>query len=139
MTISTVTWTKQMSVGVSALDADHQRLIDLLNVIFTACFAGVGDDYVSKTLDDLIQYTQEHFKREIDLLSAHGFPDCEDHAREHERLVTQLQEKCETARSQLAKGISVEVMEFLRGWLVNHIMERDMVYAAYLKETGVSK
>lgn len=134
MVMQDLKWTDDLSVGVDHLDDDHKKLIKILNTLFAAGFAGVGDAILETTLKELEDYTHLHFEREERFLEEHGYPSLEPHKFQHKKLIKELNEYTEIVRSSGANGVSADVMMFLRSWLVNHIREHDHHYAAFLKE-----
>lgn len=136
MPASWIEWTPDLSVGVTDFDNDHKKLIDILNTLFAASFACVGDQMLGDTLKELREYTRFHFNREIDFLAQKGYPSVEPHRFQHDKLISEL-EKLEIRVRQEAEGengLSNDVVKFLRGWLIGHIREHDMGYAAYLRD-----
>ena len=134
MVMQDIKWTEDLSVGVKVLDDDHKHLIKILNTLFAAGLAGVADAMLSKTLDELEEYTHKHFDREIQFLEEHEYPSLEPHKFQHDKLIKELKSYTDKVREQGADGLSTDVMMFLRCWLVNHIKEHDLQYAAYLKD-----
>lgn len=121
MTMMHVEWSEELSVGVAAVDEDHQKLISLINELFSACFAGVGDALVETVLGEVIEYTQYHFAREEALLREHASPELAFHAGEHRHLTEQVL----AISRQGAQALSDDVLLFLRDWLTHHILETD--------------
>lgn len=121
-------WNDSLAVGNSFIDHDHQKLIDMVNRLHTLMQEGKGKEVLGKVLHNLITYTQEHFKREEDLMHKLGYAGMADHQYEHQKLLTQvldLQVKYESS----AGTLSIQVLHFLRDWLVNHIGKSDVALA----------
>jgi len=133
MVMQDLKWTEELSVGVEQLDEDHKKLINILNTLFTAGFAGVGDEVLEKTLNELEDYTRIHFEREEGYLEKHDYPSLEPHKFQHRKLTKELKEYTDKVRISGTSGLSADVMMFLRGWLVNHIKEHDHQYVEYLR------
>lgn len=128
--VSLIEWRDEMSVGVEALDADHRRLLGLINQLATAQALG-NRNIVGYVLDELVEYTEEHFRREEAHMAAIGFPDLEAHYRLHRR----FEERLAQVRWQHVKGLRANLPEsmlsFLGEWLNQHIMQQDMNYSVY--------
>jgi hemerythrin len=133
-----IEWTENLSVGILQLDNDHKKLIDLLNQIFVASYAGVGDEYARSITSELIKYTKVHFDREEEILVKHGYPACSSHKEEHKKLVASLVELEGRISKEAIDGISVELNSFLRGWLIDHILTHDLQYAAFIRGLGIT-
>ena len=134
MVMQDVKWTDDLSVGVADLDNDHKKLIKILNSIFAAGMAGVGDAVVEKSLKDLEDYTHYHFDKEVKFLEDHDYPSLEPHKFQHQKLIKELKVHTDKVREHGVNGLSADVMMFLRTWLINHIKEHDHQYSAFLKE-----
>lgn len=132
----TIKWTSDLSVGIPSLDDDHKILVDLLNSTLVACYAGFGEEHVGIILEELFKYTQIHFNREMSILRASGYGDCDSHQAEHDRLFKELEVIANRARAEANNGLSNEVGVFLRVWLFSHIMEHDRRYAAHLQKSN---
>lgn len=138
MVMQDLEWSDDLSVGIADIDKDHKKLLILLNQLFAAGLAGVGEEVLDNTLKELEEYTHYHFNREEELLARYEYPSLEPHKFQHQKLIKQLQEYSELARTQADSGLSADVMSFLRGWLINHIKEHDHQYASYLHEKGAT-
>ncbi|MBF0175402.1 MAG: hemerythrin family protein [Magnetococcales bacterium] len=123
MSMMNIEWSDEMSVGVASIDADHKKLVGLVNDLFSAFFIGVGDDAVTTVLTEVIDYTQHHFAREEDFLRTHGSATLAFHAEEHRKLTEQVL----AISRQGASALSEDVLLFLRDWLTHHILGTDMV------------
>ncbi len=133
--MSLIEWQPRLSVGVAEFDEDHQTLIRLINQLWdanqerrTTVLGGI--------LEELARYVSYHFRREEDLFANWGFPGAADHHRSHQRLEEQVAELGERYRREPV--IANDVFEFLRDWLIRHILGDDMVYASYFRALGVT-
>ena len=130
-------WGPKLSVGITAFDTEHQRLVTMVNDLFDAVNAGKGKDRLGPILDLLIGYTVTHFQHEEREMKAHNFPAFAKHKEEHDALTKQVAE----VRQKFAAGnnaaLSAEVMAFLKNWLIKHIMGTDKGYTAFLVSKGV--
>ncbi|MCC6132451.1 MAG: hemerythrin, partial [Acidobacteria bacterium] len=55
--MSLITWSDELSVGVSAFDNQHKRLVALINELHDAMSAGKGSKVLGKILSELADYT----------------------------------------------------------------------------------
>lgn len=127
------TWNDSLMVGNSFIDNDHKKLVGLVNDLHEAMAQGKGKDIVGKTLNNLIKYTAEHFKREEDEMKRINYPGALAHKQEHEKLVREvldLQKKFNEGNALL----TVKVSKFLKDWLLDHIMKTDMSLSVALKK-----
>jgi hemerythrin len=118
------------------IDSEHQRLIELINELHAAMAAGQGRPVLEKILNGVAAYTFTHFANEEDLMRKHGYPGYEAHKAEHDKLVAQVRELQADARTSKL-GLSLDVMHFLKQWLMKHIAVVDKKYTAHLHAAGV--
>lgn len=134
--MSLITWSSTLEVGVTQIDQQHRKLVDMLNQLSDAMHNGHGKEILAKLLNDLVAYTVQHFSMEEQLMKTHRYPAEPDHKREHDDLkkpVGELQEKMKAGKIT----ISIETMSFLKNWLNNHILASDKRLALHLNGVGV--
>ncbi len=130
-------WSNSLSVGLDSIDSQHKVLIDLINSLFLEMNSGKGKQAISSALAKLIEYTGSHFAFEEDLFEKHGYAEKDAHKEIHKELVAQVVD----FQTQFESGetdISLELMEFLKDWLVKHIKGTDKKYSSFLLSKGVS-
>jgi hemerythrin len=135
-TTNLVTWSDRYSVGIPRIDAEHQKLIGLVNDLYAAMLEGRGKNVIDPVLHGLADYTQSHFVNEERLMRLHAYPGYEAHKVEHDNLTKQVKHLQEEARSG-KPVVSMEVMRFLQHWLSDHILGVDKQYSAHLRAAGV--
>lgn len=130
-------WSPDLSVNIKEIDAQHKKLIDILNLLHDSMRTGRGKDVMGKVLKDLTDYTVYHFNTEERLFEKHGYPEYRMHKRQHDDLTEQVVEiKKKFEAGQVA--ITVELMTFLKNWLNDHIRQSDKKYGAFLNSKGVN-
>ncbi len=135
--MSLMEWTERMSVGVAQFDDEHKRLVALINDLFDAVQAGRGRQALGSVLDELVDYTKTHFAHEEHQLKKLGYASFEEHKKEHDVLTKQVIDIQRKYHAGATAMLSMEVMSFLKNWLVNHIQGTDSRYTAFLNEKGV--
>lgn len=131
-------WTRAIAVNVPVFDAHHKRLFAIIDRLSTAMQNGESHSVLTATFDELLDYTNYHFGSEARALQHYKYPACEAHMAEHAKLVKRALE----LRREMDSGkamISVEVMEFLRDWITNHIRKCDMLYRPHLEGEPVGE
>lgn len=132
-----MTWTDKLSVGVGVLDQDHRRLVGMVNDLYDAMQAGHGKDALGRILNELIKYTQLHFGREEQFFAQTAYPAASVHKREHESLTNQVLEVQRKYMAGSGATLSIDVLQFLKNWLINHIQGSDQKYRAHLNANGI--
>ena len=129
-------WKPQYSVGIREIDLQHQKLVSLLADLHTAMSEGKGAAAVDKIVQDLITYTRIHLESEERLMAANGYPGLAAHKQEHAKLTNQVVEFYNRSHSG-NPSVAIELMLFLKEWLVNHILHTDKNYGPFLNAKGV--
>ena len=131
-----LSWHDEYSVNIQRLDTQHIHLFATANTLLNVIESGFAQDEIVAALDFLVDYTTYHFAEEEALLSRYHYPFEEAHAQRHKALLDQVTEL--KSRMSMPKGINAQlVLEFLHGWIVNHILIEDRKYSAFLNEMGV--
>jgi hemerythrin len=131
-----ITWTKAFSVGVTEIDGQHQKLVLLINDLHDAMRAGNGSAVIGPLLGSLIDYTVYHFGTEERLFRETNYPDAKEHVIEHKALTHEVLKT--KARFDAGEPVvTIDLMDFLRRWLSDHIKGMDKRYTAYFHSKGI--
>ncbi len=130
-------WNDKMSVGVQQFDDDHKKLVTMLNDLFDGMQSGKAKDVLGKILDELVTYTKTHFAREEEAMSKNGYQEFAAHKREHDDLTKQVLEVQKKFHGDVSASLSMEVMNFLKNWLVKHIQGTDKKYTPFMNSKGL--
>jgi|WetSurMetagenome_2_1015567.scaffolds.fasta_scaffold1481035_1 hemerythrin len=131
-----INWTDNMSVGVARIDKEHQKLIEIINLLHSEMSAGKSNQVMGKILDQLIAYTKSHFATEETLFRTYSYPQAAEHKQEHDNLtrkVLDLQAELKAGKTFLG----APTLDFLREWLTQHILKQDMGYKLFFASKGV--
>jgi len=134
--MSLFAWSDKYSLHIGQIDEQHKKLVGMLNELFDAMKAGKGNDVLDNVLSQLIAYTKSHFATEERLMKAHGYPGYQEHKAEHDDLTKQVLDFQQRFQAR-STGLSMELMSFLKNWLINHIQGSDKSYAPFLQGKGV--
>ncbi len=141
-----LTWRDDLLMGIDVLDADHQQMVRLLNLLVAAGEpppdppAPDGDPEPTSQrpaaaalqhLDDLIAHVRGHFEREEAFLRAIGYPDYVDHKREHAMQMAEFVDLRRRLAEETTRYIDPETVQEFRHWFFNHVIAEDRKYAAY--------
>lgn len=134
--MSLMEWNQKFSVNVKEIDEQHKKWIGILNELHDSMRAGKGSATVGKVLDELVDYTKVHFTTEERLMQANAYPHFAGHKRIHENMVREVEQLREKYRSG-SSVLTIEVMQFLKNWLSEHITGTDQSYSPYLNSKGI--
>ena len=127
-----IVWDDSIRFDIEAIDGQHRRLVGLINRLHHAMVQRAGKTVLASTLDELARYTVQHFKTEEQLMDAAGYDDLEAHRQLHEKLVAQVLEFKQRFEAGDAT-VTMDLMTFLRDWLLDHINRVDRNYVPLLK------
>jgi len=127
------TWDKLLSVEVEEIDADHRRLIDLLDLLAGAVGQRAEPIYVAALLEELIATTEAHFRHEERLMIRHAYAERDDHAAEHRELIEAVRALQRTFLAS-SRGLEEQGLDYLEHWLTEHILVADMRLGQFLGE-----
>jgi len=129
-------WSEDYSMKIPSIDAQHKKLVAMLNDLYAGMMTNASREAASATLAGLTEYTLTHFAYEEKLFREYGFPHTEAHEKEHQALVQAVVEF--KARFDAGEAsINMELMNFLKDWLIKHILGSDKRYSKFLRERGV--
>jgi hemerythrin-like metal-binding protein len=131
-----IEWENYYSVGISIIDKQHQRLIIIINDLADAMRQGKGREITKQIINDLKNYTLEHFTTEENYFKEFDYPDTEEHIKEHHDFIDKVN-MFQTDFEAGKIGLSVKIMHFLSDWLKQHILETDKKYSDFLISKGV--
>lgn len=132
-----IEWSDDLTLGFTEIDSQHHWLVDSTNALHDELMKGEPSaEEVTKLLNGLMDYTLTHFVTEELLFEWHHFPEADKHTEEHQAFVRTV--KTWLKRHQSGERLDREILEFLKAWLIQHILKSDKAYAPYLKSKGVT-
>jgi hemerythrin len=132
-----IDWNDTYSVGVVKIDNQHKRLVQIINELSDATSAGKGKEVLGNVLKELIAYVNTHFKTEEEMMVQYGYQEYENHRYEHEKLTDEVKRFFDDYQAGKAL-LSVQIMNFLRNWLMDHIVVKDKKFGKFLNSKGVN-
>jgi hemerythrin len=132
--MSLIEWDASFSVGSARMDADHQKLIALLNRLYDAWHGGEGIAELEWLFDELLSYADTHFAAEEMALKSRDYPRLEKQREDHVRLKDSvIAFRNRHLAGETPDGLTSEMTAFLKAWLLEHILGEDMQYRSYFK------
>lgn len=131
-----IEWSDDFSVGVAQLDEQHKKLVEIINKLHSAMIDGTSKEKLKEIINKLIEYTSYHFKSEETLFEQFDYEDTDSHIEEHKKFV----EKVMSFKKEFDEGITgitLEIITFLKDWLLNHIKGTDKKYTKCFNENGL--
>ncbi|MFO8066212.1 MAG: bacteriohemerythrin [Bacteroidales bacterium] len=131
-----VSWNDCFKINVPEIDEQHKRFLDLVDDAQMKLDSSEFSDFNSiiKALEDYASY---HFTFEEEVFEKSNFPNLTQHKQEHKQFidkVRQLRLDLEYTNPLVAK----KTIDFMRKWLISHIIKNDRKYLDYIISIPVS-
>lgn len=131
-------WSSAYSVGGVMIDSHHKKLIEYINTLDEV----IGSDRsTGELLNHIIyllrQYTNYHFSLEEKFMQENNYPEYKLHKSEHDEFIKEIETFSEIA-SKGVGALDLKVTNYLKTWLLSHIMTSDLHYSEYFKSRGVA-
>ena len=126
--MSLFTWNDKYSIGSDVIDSQHKKLFDILNRLFDICVGKNDVDTVEKVMEELVSYTDYHFKYEEKHMREAGYKDLDQHIVEHNYFTNEINFTKRRQEQNISNSDS-KLVEFLSNWLIQHVTEEDRKYA----------
>jgi len=139
--MTVIEWSKELKLGVPAMDAEHRQLLKLTNDFLTAAHDHAPFPRLCHIMGELIARTRIHFQSEETLLDHSGYPGLAGHRAAHGRLLVDAQRLYERFlvldaapghEEEATRALTLEAARFLQRWLVDHIIAEDRPYRPYV-------
>ncbi|MBM2837522.1 MAG: hemerythrin-like metal-binding protein [Deltaproteobacteria bacterium] len=131
-----IIWDEGFSVGVSEMDRQHRRIIDIINSLIEKQDIEVDSEIISDTLIRMLEYANEHFRKEEQYMLEYDYPGHSRQREEHNEFRKRTAFfSIDTIKHKTT--IPKDVLAYLKEWWVNHILKADMKYKTFFVERGV--
>jgi hemerythrin-like metal-binding protein len=127
-----IKWQKCNDTGIALIDEQHKGIVSIINSFYFMMGRHVDNAMLYSSISDTMKnYSRIHFVTEESFLEASGFPELEEHREMHRNLSLDIERmEFRAVRSNDARPL----LEFLKRWWLEHINEKDMHYAQYLRD-----
>jgi len=129
-------WGETFMVGVASVDRQHQGLFDAMNRFYHAVSDNSPAQVRKQLLDELLTRATRHFADEEQSMAQARHPQLQHHKQEHTRLLTELETLIRREDTDEPE-LNMEMIIFLKSWLLNHILKVDKQYSECLIKAGV--
>lgn len=129
-------WKEEYSIGIVEIDKQHRKLVLLINKLFDAMRVGKGNAILGQIINDLVNYTETHFQDEERYFHKFNYGGIDDHKLKHKAFVDQIA-SFKSAFDSGKISLSLDVFNFLKSWLIYHILVEDKKYVDCFKQNGL--
>ncbi len=123
-------WKQKYCVGIKQIDDQHKSLVDMITRLQEIANERDSITEMRNVIKDIVKYTKFHFSEEEKFMNKIGFPERVYHKDLHDGLIRQVIELLQGLKfgRQLS---SIDLIDFLKDWLINHIIKEDIKIGNY--------
>ena len=135
-----ITWTNKLECGMTLIDEQHKRFVDLVNGLFCHVTGNEAQehDYFNKVIKETVRYIKIHFATEEKIMFVTQFEGYAEHKKEHESFLLAVIDKIHDYEVGNRLTLSAFTI-FIKDWLLSHIVLIDKQYFEYLRKIATIK
>lgn len=130
-------WDDSLSIDVAMFDNEHKGFIKIVNDLYDTFMRGAPRYDLERICDRLIDHVVQHFRHEEMYFEDWQYPDRVQHTASHRQLRRQLVDYREQILAAPPPEEAAELFAKLKTWLIQHIVNEDRKYGAFLVERGL--
>lgn len=137
------TFTAKYKTDIQLVDDEHRRLFEIIKEANDLIFQELLHDKYDKIIEllsELKDYTEFHFSDEEKLMEKIGYPGLEAQQRAHAAFIEKLVNIDLNTLDDIDNNQQeylTELINFLLGWLSNHILGSDKKIGEFVKEHNI--
>ena len=128
-------WDEAFETGIYRIDIQHKVLVKILNELYDIFLGNKGATSIDKVIQELVQYTIYHFGEEEKLFDKYNFSETKDHKQEHQKFIDKINIIIKNINEK--DIVAMDLLNFLKDRLVDHIMVTDKKYVAFFNEKNI--
>lgn len=123
-------FTDEYLTGIPLVDSEHQELFSIIEEVDHLTRSQDLDeseriDKILEVLAKLKEYAKEHFRDEEEYMSSIGYEGLEAQKRAHDAFIYKVENISVKELYEHPKEYLQSLLQFLLGWLINHILHAD--------------
>ncbi|MFA4942245.1 MAG: bacteriohemerythrin [Patescibacteria group bacterium] len=130
-------WKPEYQFGIKEIDDQHQHFVGILDRLYDNIISNSPREEMGALLQELIDYAVNHFNTEEKYFTQFNYEGTIEHKAKHQELkdkVLDFQKKFKENQAD----ISVDLIDFLEDWLIDHLLNLDKKYVECFREYGLS-
>lgn len=127
-----IEWSETYATGIDEIDGHHKKLVELLNTSYSLILNDNNQKELLQLLDELIDYAKYHFDAEEQLMQKYAYKQMDAHMIEHFSFINRVM----SYQNEIVYGkkyLSVDVFDFIKHWLLDHILKIDVEMSKILR------
>jgi len=126
----------ELLTSLGEIDDQHDRIIELINQLFTAFLEGKSKKEIKEILKNFTDYTSYHFSTEERYFKQFGYESTHFHTQEHKLFsdtIAKFRNDYQTGKDY-NPGV---FFQFVKQWITNHFGESDQDFVQLFIENGM--
>lgn len=122
-------FSEEYKTGIPLIDSEHRTLFQITERVYHILKEGAIEadpDNIIEILGELRRYTAEHFSDEEDYMRSIHYDGLDSQIRAHRTFIAELDGIDEDEIQKNPQEYVKSLIEFLLGWLIDHILKVDM-------------
>ncbi|HNX11129.1 MAG TPA: bacteriohemerythrin [bacterium] len=129
-------WKPEYSFDIKEIDDQHRYFVSILDKLYDSIVKKSPRQELGELLKAIIDYATNHFSTEEKYFDKFNYEGAQEHKEKHRELkdkILDFQKKF----NENGVDISVDLIDFLEDWLVNHLLNLDRKYVDCFHEHGL--
>lgn len=133
-----IQWDHAFDIGVPTIDQDHLALVEMLNDLNDLIKSNQSPEKIHALLVSCHSDLKEHFKREDAIVREHvPAEEAEQHIYFHNVTLDYIKDLAQQYREDPASVSASDMMHYLHGWIIDHIINHDHKLRPYFEKAGL--
>lgn len=125
-------WNDRYCVGIPSIDDQHKHLFALISNFYEQIRQKQTKQAINDILAGLVEYARTHFLTEETYFKTYNYPLYAVHVAKHSEFIDRVMEfQARFKANELL--LPIEIAEFMKTWLTQHVLAEDQRYAPFLK------
>jgi hemerythrin len=124
-------WDLSFRIGFEKIDSQHKQLFSIANELLSDDNADNTQAKVKKTLQELKEYIEIHFRDEEHIMNKYNYPLLEKHRNIHNNIISDIKKTIKISHDVLELKNNLDTL--LSAWIRDHILVEDLRFSEWLK------
>lgn len=131
-----IEWDNKYSVDISIVDAEHKKLIDIINKAIVSKEQNYSSEKTNDVINEMVKYTYKQSSIEVTGMLKFNFFEYQLHRNE---LLNFMDSTISSYKDLTMDNYQLinETLEFLKNWFLNHIVKTDKKNINNINESGL--
>jgi hemerythrin-like metal-binding protein len=132
-----IAWKEKYNLGIIIIDEQHRKFVDTINALYESISAGQVKENMPAVFQGLDDYANFHFATEEKYFDEFHYEGAAEHKDKHQEFRGIL----EVFREQVAEHaveVSINLLDYLEDWLLDHLITMDKKYVQCFKDHGLN-